>query len=196
MENTNDAARIVLETMRARRSIRDFVLESIPPGILASIASAGSLAPSAGNGQPCRFLVVDDQSMIHALLKSSAEAMFEGKNDQDAKRRFLAWSSQYENASAVILVLEDTESPHPEYMAHDCPLAAANIMLLATAMGYGSTYLTDSICPEGIRRALKIPEHYTPYCAIAIGVPAKTPEQPQKRLLTDIVWRNDIGAPF
>ena len=196
MNDTNEIASVQLEIMKRRRSVRKFLPVPIPVDVLERIAAAGTFAPSSGNGQPCRFLVIDDKDIIQSLITSSADVLFEEKPDENAKQRFLASSRRYEKASAIILVLEDNESPYPEYSVHDCPLAAANIILLATSYGYGSTYLTDSICPDGIRRAISLPERYTPYCAIAIGVPDEIPHSPKKKPMTEVVWRNILGESF
>jgi nitroreductase len=186
------AGQIVFEVMGKRRSVREYLPEPLDPIALVRMASAGALAPSAGNGQPCRFLVIDDRKKIDALLDCSLDVNDERRDDENER----SWSNQYRTASAVIIVLEDMNSPHPEYAAHDCPLAAANIMLAATAMGYGSTYVTDTISPAGARRALNLPERYVPYCATILGIPAKIPQKPPKRGIAEIVWRNSIDVPF
>lgn len=191
-----DAEPIVFDVMEKRRSVREYLPESLDPIALARIASAGALAPSAGNGQPCRFLVIDDREKINALLDCSIDVNDERSDDENEKQRFRSWSNQYRTASAIIIVLEDMNSPHPEYAAHDCPLAAANVMLIASAMGYGSTYVTDTISPAGARRALNLPERYVPYCTIILGIPSKIPEKPEKKSVAEIVWRNSIDVPF
>jgi nitroreductase len=196
MEKTETKADILFEILQTRRSTRDFVQQPIPPNTLLQIASAGALAPSAGNAQPCRFLVIDEAEKIHSLIISTAEVLFEGNPDESAKRRFLLSSSKYEKAAAIIVVLEDNESPYPDYAKHGCPLAAANIILYAFAQGYGSNYLTDSICPEGIKKALALSDRYMPYCAIAIGKPALIPASPVKKPLSELVWHNNVGTAF
>lgn len=196
MVNAGGEAAIVLGAMERRRSIRSYRREQVPAGDILAIVSAGRLAPSSGNGQPWRFLVVEDKAAMRDLLEKSAEALCEAAGDAAAKARIMEWSARYEDAAALVLLLEDLESPYPAYAGHDCPLAAANIMLMATAMGYGSTYLTDTVCPEGARRALALPPRYEPRCAIAIGVPAEIPEAHDRKPLREIVWRGEVGRPF
>ncbi len=186
----------IFDVMESRRSIRQYRREPMDPAVLQRIASTGALAPSAGNGQPCRFLVIDDREKIHALLDASLDAQFPNPEDAEARQRSKNWSDRYRDASAVILVLQDMQSPWPDYAAHDCPLAAENILLAAAALGYGTTYLTDTINQDGEKKALNLPERYVPYCAIVVGVPAALPEKPEKKKLSEVVWRNAVEQPF
>ncbi|MEM2996407.1 MAG: nitroreductase family protein, partial [Candidatus Bathyarchaeia archaeon] len=48
----------VMEIIRKRRSIRKYKPSEIPKEHLMEILEAGRLAPSAGNRQPWKFIVV------------------------------------------------------------------------------------------------------------------------------------------
>ena len=43
------------ELLKKRRSIRDFQDKEVPLKIVEEILQESTLAPSASNGQPCRF---------------------------------------------------------------------------------------------------------------------------------------------
>nr|MDO8080952.1 nitroreductase family protein [Candidatus Freyarchaeota archaeon] len=61
----------VLKAIEKRRSIRDYV-EKIPSDeVVYSIIESGRLAPSAGNRQPYRFVVVWDREKIRKIAKAS-----------------------------------------------------------------------------------------------------------------------------
>ncbi|HDR06774.1 MAG TPA: nitroreductase family protein, partial [Candidatus Coatesbacteria bacterium] len=53
-----------LEALYTRRSIRAFRDEPVPPGVIKKILKAGIQAPSGGNCQPWRFVVVTDREKI------------------------------------------------------------------------------------------------------------------------------------
>jgi len=57
----------VIETIRRRRSIRQFLDTEIPDDILTTLLEALRLAPSSGNRQPYKFVVVRDKSARAAL---------------------------------------------------------------------------------------------------------------------------------
>jgi len=59
----NATERLVLE----RRSVRNFRNKPVPEPLIRRVLEAGRFAPSGGNCQPWRFLVVTDQALIHEM---------------------------------------------------------------------------------------------------------------------------------
>ena len=51
----------------SRRSVRNFKKEQVPEGYINRILEAGRFAPSAGNSQPWKFVVIRDADMINDL---------------------------------------------------------------------------------------------------------------------------------
>ena len=66
----------VLEAIETRRSVRKYKPEAIPEGDLKKILEAAHIAPSAGNKQPWRFVVVRDQDTRTKLAKASRNQMW------------------------------------------------------------------------------------------------------------------------
>jgi len=95
-------------------------------------------------------------------------------------------------APVMIALLGDLEGPWPTYLKHDGPLAAANMMLAARALGYGTVYGTGVVPPSTIRDVLEIPERYELICTITIGVPKTWPNPPEQRELESFVARERI----
>ncbi|MDH5460735.1 MAG: nitroreductase family protein, partial [Candidatus Bathyarchaeota archaeon] len=53
------------EAVRRRRSIRSFRTEGeVGEGVVRRLVEAASMAPSAGNSQPWRFIVVRDKVLL------------------------------------------------------------------------------------------------------------------------------------
>ena len=70
-----------LDAIAARRSIRRFKSESIPPDALESILLAGTQAPSAKNRQPWRFVVVQGEQraeMVRVMREGIAKLKEQG----------------------------------------------------------------------------------------------------------------------
>lgn len=59
----NEIERVIYE----RRSVRDFKSKPVPPGLLRRVLESARFAPSAGNQQPWRFIVIDDPEMIREM---------------------------------------------------------------------------------------------------------------------------------
>jgi len=61
----NPVERVILE----RRSTRKYKDKQVPEALVRRILEAGRFAPSAGNSQPWRFMVIRDQKMIDEMEK-------------------------------------------------------------------------------------------------------------------------------
>jgi nitroreductase len=61
----NPVERIILE----RRSVRKYKDKQVPEKLVRRILEAGRFAPSAGNSQPWKFIVVRDREMIEDMEK-------------------------------------------------------------------------------------------------------------------------------
>lgn len=154
-----------LQTIRKRRSIRNFTGDPIPLSDLEKIVNAGRLAPSGNNRQPWDFVVVTDQAIRQHLSKAAA------------------WSA---NASAIIVVVMD---PSSKYWIEDGSAAIENILLAATNLGYGSCWLQGNAHPHEaeFKLLLNIPEHLRILSLVPIGVTVEWPETKEKKSLEDVL---------
>ena len=66
----------VVKAIKARRSVRKYKPESIPADKLEIILEAARLAPSAGNRQPWRFVVVQEMSRKNAVAEAANNQAF------------------------------------------------------------------------------------------------------------------------
>ena len=72
-----------LEAINTRRSIREFLPDPVPDGDIDRILDAASHAPSSGNRQPWRFLVVTDRESLERLLDQAIAAIEERIDESD-----------------------------------------------------------------------------------------------------------------
>jgi len=164
----------VLGAIRERRSVRKYTQEPVSEDQLAQILEAGRWAPSRGNSQPWKFIVLKDAQ----ILKELAEAIPSGK--------FLA-----EAPRGVVVVVNPKSSKHPE---QEAAAAIQNMLLAAHALGLGtcwiSIYSTD--CEEKAKQLLIIPEEELCVSVVSIGHPDETPEKGRKEL-DEITFTNKYG---
>jgi nitroreductase len=178
---------VVLNALRARRSIRKYAPKPVPPEILKKIIEAGLYAPSARNSQPWHFTVVtgiDRLAGITAELKAAVARMPENpyKNFVGAD----SYSVNFHNAAAFIIVSADpAASPVVEA---DCALALGNMFLAAHALGIGSCWvnqLGSACCEPGFRALLTqlgVPEKNRVYGSGAFGyAEGEHPKAPPRR---------------
>jgi nitroreductase len=154
------------EAIRKRRSIRNFTGEQIPREHIEMIIDAGRLAATGFNHQPWEFIVVTEKELINQL-KSAA-----------------VW---IENAGFVIALILDSST---QYWIEDGAAAVENILIAATALGYGSCWLEGYTQPneEAFKTLLNVPKEKRLLTLIPIGVPVEWPEVEKKPLKDVLHW--------
>jgi len=154
------------EAIRRRRSIRNFTGEPIPRAHIEMIIDAGRLAATGYNHQPWDFIVITQKEMIDQL-KSAA--------------------SWIEKAGFVIALVLD---PTTQYWLEDGAAAVENILIAATALGYGACWLEGDSQPneEAFKTLLKVPKEKRLLTLIPVGVPVDLPEVEKKPLKEVLHW--------
>lgn len=153
------------EAVMKRRSIRSYTGETIPRADLEKIVDAGRLAPNGSNRQLWDFIVVTDQEMIQQLSKAGP------------------WSV---DAGAMIAVVLD---PSTSFWVEDGSAAIENMLLAATALGYGACWLQGNAQPheEEFKQLLHVPAHLRLLSLVPIGVPAEKPLPKDKKPLNEVL---------
>jgi nitroreductase len=182
-----------LDLFSKRQSVRRYKPDPVPEEHLRRILDAARRAPSSGNQQPWRFLVVRDKAKIERMRARCLERIEGRMKDLAAGEREARMGrardgmAGYFSAPVYVVVLTDSQSTYPSYNQHDGPLAAGHLCLAARALGYGTVYITDSIPDEVTREVLAIPERYQRVCITPIGVPDAWPEPKPKKKLEELV---------
>ncbi len=155
-----------IEAIHKRRSVREFTGEEVPREALERIVDAGRMAATGHNQQPWDFIVVTDRGLIEELKIASA------------------WM---EKAGAIIAVVLD---PSTRWWIEDGSAAVENMLIAATALGYGSCWLEGYTLPreEEFKNLLKVPEHKRLLTLVPIGVPENWPTVEKKPLSEVLHW--------
>ena len=153
-----------VEAMKTRRSIRKYKVEDVPEDVVTTILDCGRWAPSAGNRQPWRFIIVRD-SVVRKRLATA----------------FPTGSFVADVPVAIAVVIDPAGSTHP---VEDGAAATQNILLAAHALGLGSCWVgTYNSANEGIgKEILGAPAEHRLLSIIAIGYPAESPTKTRKDL--------------
>lgn len=153
------------EAIKKRRSVRNYTGDTISKEDLEKIINAGRWAPSGYNRQPWDFIVITNREMIEKL-KIAAKWM--------------------ENAAAIIAVVLDPGAS--KFWLEDGAAAVENILLAATALGYGSCWLQGYTEPreKSFKELLGVPPEKRLLTLIPIGVAVDWPEK-EKRALNDVL---------
>ena len=183
------------EVVGSRRSVRKFKDLPVPEEDLRRILDAARMAPTSGNQQPWKFLVVRNRVTLDRIGETCIERSIaarearQGSVTPEQAEGVRQYFSDYLSAPVYVVVLTDNQSRYPTYNHWDGPLAAGYLMLAARALGYGTVFATDSVPEEVTREVLSIPDRYTRVCFTPIGVPEAWPDSPEKKALEEFIVR-------
>lgn len=186
----------LFDIFKKRRSVRKYKPTQVPKEHIMKILDIARSAPTSGNQQPWKFLVIRDRARLDEMKKACIERslkrlkMVVTLTDEQRKERKEKILSYYEStfsAPTYIVVLVDMQSKYPTYNKHDGPLAAGYLMIAARALGYGTVYFTDSIPDAVTKEVLAIPERYERICITPVGIPEEWPPEPKKKPLDEFV---------
>ncbi len=186
----------LFDIIRNRRTVRKFRPTAVPKEHILKILDAARFAPSAGNQQPWKFLVVQDKEKLDELRKYALGWYVEKyktkqKPNQEelekTRERLQTMLKNVLSAPVYVAVLVDSTAKYSDYIVYDGTLAAGYLMLAARALGYGTGFFTTFFPEEKMKQFFKIPEFSRLICFTPIGVPYEWPDTPPKRNLFDLV---------
>jgi nitroreductase len=146
----------VFEAIQKRRSIRKYKSDSVESEKLTKVLEAARLAPSAGNRQPCHFVVVTSRIARESLKE--------------------AWVPDWVvNAPTVIVCCAVSKGiilriVGRELWKVDGAIAMQNLVLTATELGLGTCWVASFI-EKRLRKALGIPRGLRVVAITPIGYP-------------------------
>lgn len=153
-----------LDLIMTRTSIRSYQDKPVEEAKIEQILRAAMAAPSAGNKQPWKFIVVRDRNLLSQISAN------------------LHTIRMAEKAPMAIVVCGDLNNTFPEdgrdYWVEDTSAASENILLAAHSLGLGAVWC--GIYPMRERGAfmqklLRLPENIVPLNVVPIGYPAEDP---------------------
>jgi nitroreductase len=157
-----------------------------------TILDMARTAPTSGNQQPWKFLVVQDRDRIQRLRDEIVEVSlerakkregFDSSKLESVKARTMERVGNYLSAPVYVVVLTDKNSRYPSYNIKDGSLAAGYLILAARALGYGTVFITDALPPDLVKKVFEIPDNFEQICITPIGIPEEWPDAPAKKPL-------------
>lgn len=176
---TLSAKQAALDNIMNRTSVRSYTSERVSLSQVDTLLRAAMAAPTARNGQPWAFVVIDQRS----LLDSLGDAMPHG--------------AMLNLASVAVVVCGDTNKAIPDinnhnYWEQDCSAATENLLLAASAIGLGAVWI--GVFPNvdrqnDVRQIINLPNNLIPLNIISIGYP-DTPLNPKEKFRSENIFFN------
>ncbi|MEM2904360.1 MAG: nitroreductase family protein [Candidatus Bathyarchaeia archaeon] len=165
-----------LEVVKRRRSVRRYKPEPVPRETLEQVLESARLAPSWGNNQCWRFIVVDDSQLKARLAECGSRWI------RDVPVLVVAC------ADPTMSMIKGDQF----FYLSDVAVALEHMALAATEKGLGNC-LFGSFDEAAVRRVLQIPDHVRTPLMLALGIPAEEPEAKPRKRLDEIVSFNRYG---
>ena len=171
------------ETVHRRHSIRKYHPDmAVETEKLHAILNTACAAPSAGDLQAYRIVVITDRVTRAALSEAASGQRFIA----EAPVCLVFCCDRERSAQAF------GERGQSLYALQDATIAAAYAQLAVVAAGMGSTWV-GYFDASGVRAALGLGEGLEPVAMLSLGYPAEVPELSPRRRMDDIVqWH---GTP-
>jgi nitroreductase len=189
-----------------QRACRHFLDEPVPNTDIERILTAATHAPSAENTQPWVFVVVRTAEKREAIselartLWSRGARTYAEKHIGEAMLTSIDESVAYGFGSAPVLVVVGADlgsGVHASMLGASVFPAVQNMLLAATALGYGSALTTlTTLVADQLRAIIELPEHVQPLAVVPIGIPAKPLGPPQREPFTTKTYRDRYGTPW
>lgn len=198
-----EEARAFLETIRLRRTVRDFAPDPVPDDVIRMCIEAAALAPSGANQQPWKFVVVTDAGVKSRIREAAEKEEYENYHGRMPEEwlRALAplqtdWHKPFLEIAPVLIVVfkedygVDADGGHVTHYYVNESVGIACGFLLAALNAAGLATLTHTPSPMGfLREILGRPKNEKPYLLIPVGYPAKDCVVPDitKKPLDDVL---------
>ena len=178
--NTNP----VIETIRARRSIRFYQDTPVPQEALDVLLECAQLAPTGQGKQAWHMTVVRSRALLTEISEEQRRLMLaSGNPEQEEKAREEGFDS-FRGAPMAVIFSGDQRCA---YHTADCANAATTMALAAQSLGLSSCYLAGFTMalrgPNGpaLTARLELPEGYAPEFALSLGYQAEAPHPRKPR---------------
>ncbi len=170
-----------LETIKNRRSVRQYRAEQIKDEELENILEAGIYAPTGHNDQPWHFTIVQNVDMINEINEGAKLVMKGLELEWISKLGAMEDFNIFHRAPTALIISGRKDATTPLV---DCAAAVQNMLLAAESMDIGSCWIGFAkfyfIDPEN-RKKFNIPEDHEVHFGVALGYKLRKNPQAPKR---------------
>lgn len=166
----------IIECIEERQSTRKFKLQPVPEPTIGRLVEAAIKAPSAGNRQPWKLIVVLRDETKQALAGASHN------------RRYIA-----DAGACIVFCLERGtikssfgRRGEEVYSQQDLGAAIENLLLAATGYGLGTCWVGD-FDRDKVAQILELGGDLRPEAIIAVGYSDGDPELSPRRNTNEVV---------
>ena len=202
-----DRAAPLYALLKDRRSIRRFRDQPVSDSVLRRLLQAATLAPSAHNRQPWRFVVVRDSAARASLAEAMGSRLrqdleSDGVDADHIDREVMRSLERIQGAPLTLVACLTMEAMdrYPDARRQEAErlmavqsvaMAAMALLLAAHAEGLGACWLCAPLfASEAARESLSLPASWEPQGLILLGYPADRGRRRGRHPVEEVtLWR-------
>ncbi len=173
----------VTDCILSRRSVRRYLDIPVPRELIGRILEAGKAAPSAGNIQNWKFLLIEDAEKRKKIAEACLQQWWIAK------------------APSIIVMVAEPDKVRQFYgirgerlySIQGCAAATMSMLLEAHNQGLGACWI-GAYDEAKLKALCSIPEQARPQAVITIGYPDENPPPPPEFSLEEIMFFRDFGG--
>lgn len=173
-----------------RRDVRRFRTEPLADGQVERLLGLAHLAPSVGNSQPWRFVLVDGQAAragVRASFLAANRAALEAQSGERAALYARLKLAGLDDAPVQLAVFCDEATVQggglgratmPEMLSYSCVCAVNTLWLAARAEGIGLGWVSI-LDPQQVTALLEVPPAWRLVAYLCLGYPVEDHLDPE-----------------
>jgi nitroreductase len=170
-----------METIKNRRSVRQYRPEQIKDEELEKILEAAIYAPTGHNDQPWHFTIVQNRDIIDEINDGAKKVMNEMEMEWISKLGAMEDFNIFHRAPTAMIVSGRKDATTPVV---DCAAAVQNMLLAAESMDIGSCWIGFAkfffLNPKNMEK-FNIPEDHEVHFGVALGYKVReNPKAPER----------------
>lgn len=187
----------ISEAIKNRRSIRHYKSDPVDDSTLQAVLEAARWAPSWGNSQCWRFIVVRDSSRKEKLagtlygITDRPNAAAEGM--KKAPLAIAVCAEVGRSGASYREPRQPVTDKGVYWYMFDAALAMQNLVLMAHAMGLG-TVIIGAFDAKKAGEILDVPAGFAVVALTPLGYPDETPNIRPRKELSEITYRETFGT--
>ena len=167
----------IIDTIKSRRSVRDFADKPVSKDRINTILDAGRWAPSGLNNQPWRYIVVQERGTIEQIATCTH------------------YSNVVQGAPLLIAVFLDHDAEY-NYVKDVQAIGASiqNMLLACCELELGAVWLGEILNQkERVNSVLDAPDSLELMAVLAIGHPVEKDRTSTRKGIGDVTFNEKYG---
>ena len=173
----------VLDAILSRRSIRKYMDVPVEREKIGRILEAGKAAPSAGNIQNWKFLLIEQADKRQKIAEACLQQWWMAK------------------AASIIIIVTEPDKVRQFYgirgerlySVQNAAAAAMCMLLQAHELGLGSCWV-GAFDEAKLKTLCSIPDQARPQIVLTIGYPDENPPPPPEFGMEEVMFFRDFGG--